>query len=139
MLQEVADAYEVIITQPRRDMIARTVDVASAFATSTLNDDELTELLGDWEDYLDHPGLEDGPSGWWKLMNGCYVVCAEMAAAKGGREALDLIFDAASGLPTDLQAVNVPRLVRIPLDEEIDEAAPAGRLVVRLLEIAQQG
>lgn len=138
MLGEVADAYDAVTIPSRRDVIRRTTDLASAFATSTLDDDELTALLAEWERFSDHPGLEDGPSGWWALINACYAVCAEIVWAKGTREAAGWLFGAASGLPADLYAVEEPRLVRVTLNREIDEATPAGRLVARLLEIAQQ-
>jgi hypothetical protein len=137
MLEVVADAYDPLITPSRRDMIRRTTDVASAFATSTLDDDELTALLSEWERFFDDPGSEILDDGCWTLMIACYAVVAEIVDGKGRRGAADPIFRAAAELPADLFAVPNPGLFRIPLDRDIDEAKPAGRLVARLLEIAQ--
>jgi hypothetical protein len=140
MLGEVADAYDSVTTPSRRDMINRTIDAANAFATSTINDQELTALLSGWEAISDNqPGLlEDGPSGWWQLMNACHACCTEIVSGPGSREAAGWIFGAASGLPADLSVAEEPRLVRETLDEHIDEATPAGRLVGRLLSIVQR-
>lgn len=138
MLREVATAYDVILTPTRCELIKRTIDVAEALATARLNDDDLTGLLADWVAFLDNPGLEDGPSGWWQLMNACHAFCTEIVWGDGSREAVDWLFGAASGLPADLFAVGEGRLVRETLNEDIDDATPAGNLVHRLLEIARQ-